>query len=55
MENLNIVNDVKVNCEVYSRVSGYYRPVKHYNKAKQAEFADRKMIDISAFTGKEHE
>lgn len=28
--------------EVYSRVSGYHRPVSNWNRGKQAEFADRK-------------
>lgn len=28
--------------EVYSRVVGYIRPVKQWNKGKQAEFDDRK-------------
>lgn len=27
--------------EVYSRVVGYIRPVKQWNKGKQAEFKDR--------------
>ncbi len=27
--------------EVYSRVVGYIRPVKQWNKGKQAEFGDR--------------
>jgi hypothetical protein len=31
----------KVQCEIYSRVAGYYRPVKQFNKGKQAEFWDR--------------
>ena len=29
-------------CEVYSRVVGYLRPVKQWNKGKQEEFASRK-------------
>ncbi|MFA5052927.1 MAG: ribonucleoside triphosphate reductase [Parcubacteria group bacterium] len=29
-------------CEIWSRVVGYYRPVKHWNKGKQSEFKDRK-------------
>ena len=29
-------------CEVYSRVVGYYRPVKNWNKGKRSEWADRK-------------
>lgn len=28
-------------CEVYSRVVGYYRPVKKWNKGKRAEYKDR--------------
>lgn len=35
-------------CEVYSRVVGYYRPVSNWNAGKQAEFADRALFD-SAF------
>jgi len=32
--------------EVYSRVVGYYRPVKNWNKGKQEEFALRKTFNI---------
>ncbi|MBO4252208.1 MAG: ribonucleoside triphosphate reductase [Clostridia bacterium] len=41
--------------EVYSRITGYYRPVQNWNDGKRAEFADRKVYDIdhSAFSGKE--
>lgn len=28
-------------CEVYSRVSGYFRPVERWNKGKQQEYAER--------------
>jgi len=28
-------------CEVYSRVVGYLRPVKQWNKGKKAEWTDR--------------
>lgn len=28
-------------CEVYSRITGYYRPVKAWNKGKREEFSDR--------------
>ena len=31
-------------CEVYSRVVGYLRPVKQWNKGKQEEFKDRKTF-----------
>ena len=29
-------------CEVYSRVVGYLRPVQQWNKGKKQEFKDRK-------------
>jgi len=32
--------------EVYSRVVGYYRPVKSWNVGKQAEFNDRKLYKV---------
>ena len=33
-------------CEVYSRVVGYIRPVNQWNKGKQIEFSDRKIFSI---------
>ena len=33
--------------EVYSRITGYYRPVKNWNDGKSQEFKDRKVYDIS--------
>ncbi len=32
-------------CEIYSRVVGYLRPVKQWNKGKQTEFAQRKTFE----------
>ncbi len=34
--------------EVYSRVVGYIRPVKQWNKGKQAEFDDRKEFSVES-------
>jgi len=31
-------------CEIYSRVVGYLRPVRQWNKGKQQEFTDRKVF-----------
>ena len=31
-------------CEVYSRVVGYLRPVKQWNKGKVQEFSDRTVF-----------
>lgn len=33
------------NCEVYSRVVGYLRPVQSWNKGKKEEFKMRKHFD----------
>lgn len=41
---------VKVPAEIYSRVSGYYRPVNQWNKGKQEEFACRTCINFSCET-----
>ncbi|MCQ2456578.1 MAG: ribonucleoside triphosphate reductase [Clostridia bacterium] len=34
--------------EVYSRITGYYRPVKNWNDGKTQEYKDRKTYDIGA-------
>ena len=33
-------------CEVYSRVIGYYRPIKQFNEGKKQEFKERKTFKI---------
>lgn len=32
--------------EVYSRITGYYRPVSNWNEGKSQEFKDRKLYDV---------
>lgn len=49
---MNLVTEQKtkttvIPVEVYSRVSGYFRPVNQYNKGKREEFKDRKFAHIS--------
>ena len=34
--------------EVYSRITGYYRPVQNWNDGKTQEFKDRKVYDVGA-------
>ncbi len=34
------------NAEVYSRITGYYRPVQNWNDGKTQEYNDRKVYDI---------
>ena len=33
--------------EVYSRITGYYRPVQNWNDGKAQEFKDRKLYDVA--------
>ena len=35
--------------DVYSRVTGFYRPIKSYNRGKLAEFKDRKHLNVKEF------
>ena len=34
------------NAEVYSRITGYYRPVQNWNDGKSQEYKDRKTYDV---------
>jgi len=43
------LNDVHgTETEVYARIVGYYRAVKHWNKGKRDEFDQRKMFTLEA-------
>lgn len=33
--------------EVYSRITGYYRPVQNWNEGKAQEYKDRKLYDVN--------
>ncbi len=35
--------------EVYSRITGYYRPVQNWNDGKAQEFKDRKVYDVETY------
>ncbi len=39
---------IVVPAEVYSRVSGYFRPLSQWNKGKQDEFIQRKGLLFSS-------
>jgi len=39
--------------EVYSRVSGYFRPVEQWNNGKKEEFSHRKKLKYNVKTDKE--
>lgn len=36
-----------IECEVYSRVCGYFRPVSGWNIGKKQEFQDRQFMKIA--------
>jgi anaerobic ribonucleoside-triphosphate reductase len=38
----------RLNCEVYSRVVGYLRPVDQWNEGKQAEFGMRSYFNVNS-------
>ncbi len=40
--------------EVYSRITGYYRPVQNWNDGKAEEFKDRQVYDMSKSHLKKH-
>lgn len=35
-------------CEVYSRIVGYIRPVSQWNQGKKAEYLDRKTFRVNS-------
>jgi ribonucleoside-triphosphate reductase (formate) len=39
--------EVKVPCEIYSRIVGYLRPVQAWNQGKQQEFQERQVFDVT--------
>jgi anaerobic ribonucleoside-triphosphate reductase len=43
-----VQTEVKVPCEVYSRIVGYLRPVQNWNAGKKEEFKDRKTFAVKA-------
>lgn len=47
-------DEIKVPCEVYSRIVGYLRPIQNWNAGKQQEFDDRVVysVDLSALPEK---
>ena len=43
---VHVCPDCGEETEVYSRITGYYRPVKNWNAGKTQEFKERKLYDI---------
>ena len=58
MTNVINIEDVKLQdserqeCEIWTRVMGYYRPVSEFNKGKKSEFYTRKyFVEEKALAG----
>lgn len=41
VDGVELTNDERQPCEVWTRVMGYYRPVSFYNTGKKGEFHER--------------
>jgi anaerobic ribonucleoside-triphosphate reductase len=39
-------SEIKVPCEVYSRIVGYLRPIQNWHEGKQQEFRERKTFRV---------
>ena len=37
-------------CDIYSRITGYFRPTRLWNSGKQQEFEERKAYSLSKST-----
>lgn len=38
---VQLTKDERQECEIWTRVMGYYRPISHYNTGKLGEFHER--------------
>lgn len=45
--NIELKDEERQPCEIWTRVMGYFRPSNHYNRGKLQEFNDRKYFSIS--------
>lgn len=45
------INNIKIPTEVFSRVSGFYRPINQWNPGKKSEYKERKMGSMELIKG----
>lgn len=43
-DKIELKDEERTRCEIWTRVMGYYRPVSAFNKGKQSEYFDRKYF-----------
>ena len=41
------MNEIKIECSIYSRVCGFYTDVNGWNKGKKEEYSERKEYIIN--------
>lgn len=44
MDNIELKDEERTKCEVWTRVMGYHRPVSEFNRGKKEEFYERKCF-----------
>jgi hypothetical protein len=42
---VELSDEERQECEIWTRVMGYYRPVSHYNTGKKGEYHERVPFD----------
>lgn len=45
VSDIKLENDKRQECEIWTRVMGYFRPVSQFNAGKKSEFKERKMLN----------
>jgi anaerobic ribonucleoside-triphosphate reductase len=45
---IQLRDEERTRCEVWTRVMGYFRPVSQFNAGKQSEYAERRTFVIPA-------
>ena len=49
IDGVELAKDERQECEVWTRVMGYYRPVSHYNIGKMGEYHERVPFEEPKF------
>ncbi|BAO43302.1 anaerobic ribonucleoside-triphosphate reductase [Thiolapillus brandeum] len=44
-ESIELKDEERTPCEIWTRVMGYHRPVTSFNPGKQAEYAERRNFE----------
>ena len=46
IEKEKLTTVIGTECEVYTRIVGYYRPIKNWNKGQRQAFNERTVFDV---------